>query len=143
MAKLIREVMTRDVEVVRPSDTVREAAQKMRDLDVGPIPVCDGQRVQGMITDRDIVVRAIAEGMDPAQTRVADIMTKGIQYCFDDDEAEDVLERMEEQQLRRFIVVDREKNLVGIVALGDLAGKESGQRVGKTLEGISEPASHA
>ncbi|SEL50580.1 CBS domain-containing protein [Stigmatella aurantiaca] len=143
MAKLIREVMTRDVGVVRPSDTVREAAQKMRDLDVGPIPVCDGQRVQGMLTDRDIVVRAIAEGMDPAQTRVADIMTKGIQYCFDDDEAEEVLERMEAQQLRRFIVVDRNKNLVGIVALGDLAGEESGQRVGKTLEGISEPASHA
>jgi CBS domain-containing protein len=143
MAKLIREVMTRDVEVIHPSDTVRAAAQKMRDLDVGPIPVCDGQRVQGMLTDRDIVVRAIAQGLDPAQTRVADIMSKGVEYCFDDDEAEEILERMEEQQLRRFIVVDRDKNLVGIVALGDLAGTESGHRVGKTLEGISEPSSHA
>jgi CBS domain-containing protein len=142
MAKLIREVMTRDVEVIRPNDTVRDAAQKMRNLDVGPIPVCDGQRVQGMITDRDIVVRAIAEDMDPAQTRVADIMSQGISYCFDDDEAEEVLERMEEEQLRRFIVVDRDKKLVGIVALADLAGEESGQRVGKALEGISEPASH-
>ena len=143
MAKLIREVMTRDVEVIRPNDTLRDAARKMRDLDVGPIPVCDGQRVQGMITDRDIVVRAIAEDMNPAQTRVADIMSQGISYCFDDDEAEKVLERMEEEQLRRFIVVDRDKKLVGIVALADLAGEESGQRVGKALEGISEPASHA
>jgi len=143
MAKLIRDVMTRDVEVIRPNDTLREAARMMRDLDVGPIPVCDGQRVQGMITDRDIVVRAIAEALDPAQTRVADIMTKGIEFCFDDDQAEDVLERMAEQQLRRFIVVDRDKKLVGIVALGDLAGSESGQRVGKALEGISEPTGHA
>jgi CBS domain-containing protein len=142
MAKLIREVMTRDVEVIRPNDTVRDAARKMRNLDVGPIPVCDGQRVQGMITDRDIVVRAIAEDMDPAQTRVADVMSQGISYCFDDDEAEEVLERMEEEQLRRFIVVDRDKKLVGIVALADLAGEESGQRVSKALEGISEPASH-
>ncbi|WNG16375.1 CBS domain-containing protein [Cystobacter fuscus] len=142
MARLIREVMTREVEVIRPNDTVREAARKMRDLDVGPIPVCDGKRVQGMITDRDIVVRAIAEDMDPVQTPVSDIMSKGIQYCFEDDQAEDVLDRMEELQLRRFIVVDRDKNLVGIVALGDLAGEESGHRVGKALEGISEPASH-
>ncbi len=142
MARLIREVMTRDVEVIGPNDTVREAARKMRDLDVGPIPVCDGKKVQGMLTDRDIVVRAIAEDMDPARTPVSDIMTKGIEYCFEDDQAEDVLDRMEEQQLRRFIVVDRDKNLVGIVALGDLAGEESGHRVGRALEGISEPASH-
>ncbi|ATB33558.1 CBS domain-containing protein [Melittangium boletus] len=143
MAKLIRDIMTRDVEVIGPNDTLRDAARKMRDLDVGPIPVCDGQRVQGMITDRDIVVRAVAGDLDPARTAVADIMTKGIEYCFDDDLAEEVLERMEEQQLRRFIVVNRDKKLVGIVALGDLAGSESGQRVGKALEGISEPSGHA
>ncbi|OJH34533.1 CBS domain-containing protein [Cystobacter ferrugineus] len=142
MARLIREVMTRNVEVIGPNDTVREAARKMRDLDVGPLPICDGKRVQGMITDRDIVVRAIAEDMDPVRTPVSAIMSKGIQYCFEDDQAEDVLERMEELQVRRFIVVDRDKKLVGIVALGDLAGEESGHRVGKALEGISEPASH-
>lgn len=143
MAKLIREVMTREVEVIRPTDSVREAARKMRALDVGPIPVCDGERLKGMLTDRDIVVRAISEGLDPSRTTVADIMSPGISYCFDDDETEEVLERMETEQLRRFVVVNRDKKLVGMVTLGDLSGEESSHRVGKTLEGISAPASHS
>ncbi|QRK11223.1 CBS domain-containing protein [Archangium violaceum] len=141
MAKMIREVMTRDVEVINPNDTLRDAAEKMRSLNVGPIPVCDGQRVLGMITDRDIVVRAIALGKDPNTTQVSDVMTSGIQYCFDDDDADDILNRMKEKQIRRFIVVDHDKKLVGIVALGDLSGETSEKKVGEALEGISEPAS--
>jgi CBS domain-containing protein len=140
MAKTIREVMTRDVEVVNPNDTLREAAEKMRSLNVGPLPVSDGQRVLGMITDRDIVVRAIAIGKDPISTKVSDVMTSGIQYCFDDDNVDTVLNRMKEQQIRRFIVVDRNKKLVGIVALGDLSQEVSEQKVGEALGGISEPS---
>jgi CBS domain-containing protein len=141
MAKKIREVMTRGVEVINPNDTLRDAAEKMRSLNVGPLPVCDGQRVVGMITDRDIVVRAIAIGKDPNTTQVSDAMSPGIQYCFDDDDADNVLKRMTEKQIRRFIVVDRNKKLVGIISLGDLSGEVSERKVGEALEGISEPSS--
>ena len=141
MARMIREVMTRDVEVINPNDTVRDAAEKMRSLDVGPLPVCDGQRIVGMITDRDIVVRAIALGKDPNSTQVSDAMSPGIEYCFDDDDSEDVLNRMKDEQIRRFIVVDHDKKLVGIVSLGDLSGEVSEHKVGEALEGISEPSS--
>jgi CBS domain-containing protein len=140
MARMIREVMTRDVEVINPNDTLRDAAEKMRSLNVGPLPVCDGQRVLGMITDRDIVVRAIALGRDPNTTQVADAMSSGIEYCFDDDNVDDVLRNMRVKQIRRMIVVDRSKKLVGIVALGDLSGEVSEQQVAETLEGISEPS---
>jgi CBS domain-containing protein len=141
MARSIREVMSSDVEVINPNDTLRDAAEKMRSLNVGPLPVCDGQRILGMITDRDIVVRAIALGKDPNTTQVADAMTSGIEYCFDDDNVDDVLHTMKVKQIRRMIVVDRSKKLVGIVALGDLSGEVSEQKVGETLEGISEPSS--
>ncbi|MGZ3457891.1 MAG: CBS domain-containing protein, partial [Archangium sp.] len=133
------EVMTRDVEVINPNDTLRDAAEKIRTLNVGSIPVCDGRRVVGMLTDRDIVVRAIALGKDPNATQVSDAMSSGIEYCFDDDDTENVLNRMKEKQLRRFIVVDRSKKLVGIVSLGDLSGEVSEHKVGEALEGISEP----
>lgn len=139
MAKKIREVMTRDVEIINPNDTVRDAAEKMRSLNVGPLPVCDGQRILGMITDRDIVVRAIALGKDPNSTQVSDVMTSGIQYCFDDEDSDNILDRMKEKQIRRMIVVDRNKKLVGIIALGDLSGEVSERKVGEALEGISEP----
>ena len=141
MARTIREVMTRDVEVINPNDTLRDAAEKMRSLNVGPLPVCDGQRILGMITDRDIVVRAIAVGKDPNSTQVSDVMSSGIEYCFDDDDTEGVLDRMRDKQIRRMIVVDRNKKLVGIIALGDLAGEVSERKVGEALEGISEPGS--
>jgi len=138
MVRKIHEVMTRGVEVVQPSDTLRAAAEMMRDLSVGPLPVCNGARVVGMVTDRDIVVRAVARGLDPSTTRIADVMTPSVEYCFDDEETDAVLRRMEERQLRRFIVVDRNKKLVGIVALGDLSEHEDRERVGETLQGISE-----
>ncbi|WP_375769250.1 CBS domain-containing protein [Archangium gephyra] len=140
MAQMIREVMSSDVEVINPNDTLRDAAEKMRSLNVGPLPVCDGERILGMITDRDIVVRAIALGKDPNTTQVADAMSSGIEYCFDDDNVDDVLRRMKVKQIRRMIVVDRSKKLVGIVALGDLSGEVSEHKVGETLEGISEPS---
>jgi CBS domain-containing protein len=141
MAKKIREVMTRDVEVINPNDTLRDAAEKMRSLNVGPLPVCDGQRVVGMITDRDIVVRGIAEGKDPRSTKVSEAMSSGIQYCFEEDDVDTILDRMKEKQIRRFIVINQDKKLVGIVAIGDLAQEASESKVGEALEGISEPSS--
>jgi CBS domain-containing protein len=140
MAKKILEVMTRDVEVINPNDTLRDAAEKMRTLNVGAIPVCDGQRVLGMLTDRDIVVRAIAIGRDPNTTQVSDSMSPGIEYCFDDDGVDSVLDKMRDKQIRRMIVVDRNKKLVGFVAIGDLTGEVSERKVGEALEGISEPS---
>jgi CBS domain-containing protein len=140
MAQTIREVMTRDVEVIGPQDTLRDAAEKMRSLNVGALPVCEGDRVVGMLTDRDIVVRAIALGMDSAVTTVEDAMTGNVQFCHAEDDVLGVLARMKDLQVRRFIVVDDDERLVGIVALGDLSQMVSEQRVGEALEGISEPA---
>jgi CBS domain-containing protein len=139
MARMIREVMTRQVQVLGPSDTLRSAAELMRDLDVGPVPVCNGQRVVGMLTDRDIVVRAVAMGMDPATTRIADVMSPGIEFCFDDEGPDAVLRRMEARQVRRFIVINRARKLVGLVALADLTA-ESEARLAGALRGLSESA---
>jgi CBS domain-containing protein len=117
----VRDVMTPHVEVIHPGATLREAAQKMKSLDVGPIPVCDGERIQGILTDRDITVRATAEGRDPNTTRVRDVMTEDVFYCFEDQDVQDAAEIMERAQIRRLVVLNRDKRLVGIVSLGDLA----------------------
>jgi CBS domain-containing protein len=93
-AMLLREVMTPKVEVIHPDATLREAAQKMKSLDVGPVPVCDGDRLQGMLTDRDITVRATAEGRDPNTTRVREVMTPDVVYCFEDQEVQDAARMM-------------------------------------------------
>jgi CBS domain-containing protein len=140
----VRDVMTRGVECVPPDATLQEAARKMRDLDVGPLPVCDKDRLAGMLTDRDITVRAVAEGRDPKTAKVRDFMTEGIDYCFEDDDAESAARQMREKQIRRLVVLNRDKRLVGIVSLGDLAVKTGDEHLaGKTLEEVSEPAGAA
>jgi len=138
----VSEVMTRRVECVRPTDTLQQAARKMRDLDVGPLPVCgDNDRLAGMITDRDITVRAVAEGWDPASRRVSDAMTEEVIYCFDDQDVEEASRLMKERQVRRLVVLNRDKRMVGIVALGDLATRRGAEgAAGEALEEISEPA---
>jgi len=139
----VHEVMTRGVECISPDATLQEAAQKMRDLDVGPLPVCGpNDRLMGIITDRDIAVRAVAEGRDPRTARVRDAMTEGIDYCFEDDHVTVAAHHMEDKQIRRLVVLNRDKRLVGIVSLGDLAVETGGdERVaGKTLERVSQPA---
>jgi CBS domain-containing protein len=138
----IGEVMTRHVEVIDSNAPLREAAGKMKTLDVGLIPVCDGDILRGTLTDRDITVRGIAEGYDPSNTKVADIMSPDLAYCYEDDEIEAALNLMEKRQIRRLPVLSREKRLVGIVSLGDLA-VHAGQkaRLGETLEEVSQPAS--
>ncbi len=137
----LKDVMTRDVEVVHPNATLEEAAAKMDSLDIGPLPVCDGNRLVGMVTDRDITVRATAAGKDPRTTQVRDVMTDNVVYCFDDDDTNEAARLMEEQQIRRLVVLDRDKRLVGIVSLGDLAvATQDDQLSGEVLERISEPA---
>jgi len=137
----VSEVMTRKAEVVRPDTTVQEAAERMRQLDVGPLPVCDGDRLVGMVTDRDITVRSTAEGWDPFTTPVRDVMTPETFYCFEDQDVTEAARIMNEHQVRRLLVLNRDKRLAGIVSLGDLA-VETGDRqtAGKTLEAVSQPA---
>jgi CBS domain-containing protein len=137
----LKDVMTRDVEVVHPHATLEEAAAKMDSLNIGPLPVCDGNRLVGMVTDRDITVRATAAGKDPRTTQVREVMTDDVVYCFDDDDTNEAARLMEEQQIRRLVVLDRDKRLVGIVSLGDLAvATQDDQLSGEVLERISEPA---
>ena len=137
----ISEVMTRGVECTRPDATLQEAAAKMKSLDVGPLPVCDNNRLVGMVTDRDITVRATAEGRPPDRVHVRDIMTPEVVYCFDDALVEDAARMMDEHQIRRLVVLDHDKHMVGIVSLGDIAVETGDEKlVGSALEGISAPS---
>jgi CBS domain-containing protein len=136
----IQEIMTRDVMTVSPKETIRRAAQMMDELNVGAIPVCDGQKLVGMITDRDIVVRAIAVGNAPESTYVGDVMSTDVRWCYDDQPVDEVMEEMRDVQIRRIPVMDHNtRNMVGIVSLGDLATKHSAE-VDRTLEKISYPS---
>lgn len=135
--KTIADVMTPDVEVVRPEETLRDAARAMADLDVGSLPVCDGRKLVGMITDRDIAVRAVAEGKS-VDTPVSEVMTDDVVWCNETDPVDDVLQQMGDAQIRRIPVIDANRNLVGIVALGDLALEEE-EEVDETLRDISMP----
>ena len=137
----IREIMTRNVEVITPDTSLRQAAEKMRDLDVGSLPVCDGMRLQGMLTDRDITIRATAAGRDPAATSAADVMTAKIFYCYDDQDVAEAAQTMEDKQIRRLPIVNRDKRLVGILALGDVAVDTGEKRLaGEALTEISRPS---
>ncbi len=140
----IREIMTQGAEVVYLDDAAQEAAAKMRELDVGALPVCDGDGIQGVITDRDLAIRLVAEGRDPARTKVSDIMTPGVSYCFDDQSVEEAVMLMEAQQIRRLPILNRDKQLVGMLSLGDLAlrteGTEDEDLADEALKDISEPS---
>lgn len=136
--KTIAEVMTPDVEVLRPDETLRDAARAMADLDVGSLPVCDGRRLLGMITDRDITIRAVAEGKS-ADIPVSEVMTDDVVWCVDTDSVDEVLQQMADAQIRRIPVVDADRQLVGIVALGDIALEEDDD-VDETLRDISMPS---
>jgi CBS domain-containing protein len=137
----VREVMTRGVTCVGPYNTLQEAAATMWAHDVGPLPVCDDGRLVGMLTDRDITVRATAEGEDPTAVRVRDVMTPEVVYCFEDQDVREAARLMKDRQVRRLVVLDCDKRLVGIVSLDDLAAKAGDpQLAGETLGRISEPA---
>ena len=134
----VSEIMTRDVRLLSPDQTIREAASLMADIDVGSLPVGDNDRLVGMITDRDIVIRAVAQGKS-ADTKVADVMSKEILYCVDTDEIDDVARNMGKAQVRRLPVVNSDKRLVGIVSLGDLARNDDPATIGRTVSRVSTP----
>jgi len=136
----VSEVMTRGVECTRPETTLDEAANRMRELNVGLLPVCDHDRLVGMLTDRDITVRATAEALDPLICQVRDVMTPRVTWCYEDDDVTEAGQKMKENQIRRLPVMDRNKRLVGIVSLGDLA-IETGDEIlaGSVLEAVSDP----
>jgi CBS domain-containing protein len=133
----VSEAMTRDVRVANPDQSIREAAQMMVDLDAGALPVGAEDRLIGMITDRDIAIRGVAKGRTP-DTPVRDVMTAEVKYCFEDEEIENVARNMADIQVRRLPVVNREKRLVGIIAIADLAANEDPEVVGAAVSGISE-----
>ena len=137
----LAEVMTRYVEVIGADASLQEAAAKMKQLDIGLIPICEKDELKGTVTDRDIAIRATAEGRDPSHTKVSDIMSEEIAYCFEDQEIEEATRLMEERQIRRLPILNRKKRLVGIVSLGDLA-VHAGQneQTGETLKEVSRPA---
>ena len=135
----VKEVMSREVEVIHSNIPVQAAAEKMKALDVGMLPVRDGDRLVGTLTDRDIVVRAVAGGMDPSKTKVEDIITPDIIYCFEDQDIGEAAKLMQEKQIRRVIVLNRDKRLAGIVSLGDLAGKTRTDKLaGETVKHVSQ-----
>jgi CBS domain-containing protein len=137
----IGSVMTREVTVVRPDSSIQEAAQVMERLNVGSVPVCTGRKLVGMLTDRDIAIRAVAAGRDARQTRAEEVMTPDVVYAYEDQSVEEVADMMSAHQIRRMPIISRNKELVGIVALGDLAvDVQDDTMSGDVLEDVSEPA---
>jgi CBS domain-containing protein len=130
--------MTNDVQIANPDQTIREVAQVMARLDAGSMPVGDNDRLVGMITDRDIAIRGIAAGKGP-NAKVRDVMSPDVKYCFDDEEIDEVLHNMGDLQVRRLPVLNRDKRLVGIISLGDLATSGKTGDAGEALSGISKP----
>jgi CBS domain-containing protein len=134
----IKDVMTPRCEWIAPEKSANDAAQIMQQQDIGFLPVAENDRLIGMVTDRDIVLRTLAQAKDPAVTQVRDVMTPKTYYCYDDQDVEDVCNNMGEIQVRRLPVVNREKRLVGIVSLGDLAQQASRPNVGQTQQQITQ-----
>ena len=136
----LSEIMTRDVEVMQPDDSLQSAAKKMRDRNIGFLPVCDGETLIGVLSDRDLTIRALAEGMDVSIMLGRDLMTTPAISVFDDQEVEEAARIMEENQIRRLVVVGREeKRLVGVISLGDLARNQTADLSGQVLQKVSEP----
>ena len=134
----VNEVMTQDVRLIEPTQTIRDAARLMAELDAGIMPVREGDRLVGMITDRDIAIRAVAQGKG-ADTPISEVMTDEVLYCFEDDDTTAVERNMADIKVRRLPVLNRDKRLVGIVSLGDLAVKDKAAKVGAAMAGISQP----
>jgi len=135
----ISECMSRDVSIAAPDHTMQSAAQTMADIDAGFLPVADNDQLIGIVTDRDITIRGVAAGRSP-DTNVREVMSEDIKYCYDDDDSDRVLDNMGDIQVRRLPVVNRDKNLVGIVSITDLAGNGDRKQVGAALGDIARPS---
>jgi CBS-domain-containing membrane protein len=134
----IADIMTRSVATVQRDETLQAAARRLREMDVGSLPVLDGKAVAGIVTDRDIAVRGVAEGMIPQESLVSDVMTAEVRFCRADDSVDQVMEEMGDLQVRRLPVLDANNEIVGIVALADIATRQSGH-TDETLREISTP----
>jgi CBS domain-containing protein len=135
----VKDAMTKDVRMTRPDQRIRDAALLMAELDIGVLPVEENDKLIGMITDRDIAVRAVAEGRSP-DTPIRDVMTREVLYCFEDQTVDEVTQNMADKRVRRLPVMNRQKRLVGILSLGDVAQYEQSQdEAGEALGGISQP----
>ena len=138
----VADIMTRGVRSMGPQDSVVQAAQAMDELNVGVIPVCEGDKLVGMVTDRDIVVRGIAQARDPQSTKLADVMSASVRTAREDEDVDEVLSEMARAQIRRLPVVDQQQRLVGIISIGDIAAKDPDEEmdVAMSLGDISSPA---
>ena len=136
--KTVSQIMTRGVRAMAPTDSVVRAAQLMEELDVGAVPVCEGERLVGMVTDRDIVVRGVAQGLGGQGAKLSEIMSREVRFCHADDPVDEVLNTMSVHQIRRMPVLDHEQHLVGIVSLGDIAASVRDLHVAESLGEISE-----
>jgi len=131
--------MTRDVYIANPQQSIKEVARVMGEIDCGAVPIAENERLVGMLTDRDIAIRAIGQNKGP-ETRVAEVMTRDVRYCYEDEDLRHVTQNMGDQQIRRLPVIDRDKRLVGIISLGDVAMSSDGRAAtGEALTGISRP----
>ena len=136
----VKDIMTQEVQVIHPGDSLRRAAEKMSSNDLGFLPVIEDDQLVGVITDRDLVVRAVARGMNSEATLGRDLMTAPAIYCFDDQNVKEVAKIMEKDQIRRLVVLSRDNNrLAGVVSLGDIANNATEEVSGKVLEKVSEP----
>ena len=131
--------MSKNVKLASPDDTVQQAARVMSEQDTGVLPVGENDRLVGMVTDRDLAVRALAAGKDPSKTKLREVMSGEPRYVFEDDPVERAAASMAEQQVRRMPVLNRDKRLVGIVSVGDLAREALGAAAGQAMSGISRP----
>jgi CBS domain-containing protein len=136
----VKNVMSQDVKLVAPNDTVETAAGLMAQLDVGVLPVGENDRLVGIVTDRDITIRAAAIGKSPTETTVREVMSRRVRYVFEDESTQDAARKMADLQVRRLLVLNRDKRLVGIVSLGDLAVKEGGKPMAHAIRNVSQPA---
>lgn len=137
----LKQIMTPQVDVISPDATAEDASTKMRDLNIGAIPVCDEEGLIGMLTDRDLVVRVMAQRRDPKAVRVGEAMSTEVSFCFEDDNVEKAAQLMSQKQVRRLPILSKSKQLVGIVSLGDLAVHGTDAKTsGGVLEQVSHPA---
>ena len=135
---IARDLMTRNVECIAPDMPLEEAARRMKRLDVGFLPVCEQDRLIGTITDRDIVLRVVAEGKDVKQCRAREVLTPSVFWCFEDQSADEIAEYMSKQEIRRVLILDRNKRLAGVISIGDLAKRGDESTAGETIREIAE-----
>ena len=137
----LREIMSDNVEVIHPDDTLQTAAEKVRDRDIGFLPVCDGERLIGVLTDRDLITRALADGLESNAMLGRGLVTSPAIYCFDDQGVDEAAKLMHDNQIRRLVVLSRDKQMVGVISLGDLAMTTDDKLSGDVLQSVSEPMS--